>query len=429
MHKAGNCKSTIDRSQWPSMPSKIGCQSQSLVMSKPDSVDSGIPKVDLCVVARSVGRWSEVWLWRQLLGFKQLKPCVMTWEYVNREVYRLDNLPVQLLPFDPLAGEDSLLRWFRRAQSLPVRNFFASVGAERRFIEKQLLERKPRVMLCHYGHTALRVLPIAQKQHIPLVAHFHGLDLSSSLNNRWYRWSLLRALEHFSAIVVVGKHQEKWMIEHGARGERVHLIPCGVPTQDFKHKARQPSKGIQFICVCRLVEGKGVEYCIRAFAQVVKEITDGNLLIVGDGPLRSDLEALRHELGLGQCVTFAGSVFPDRVKDLLSESDVFIQHSLISSTGWVEGFGVSIAEAAATGLPIVATRCGGIVDQVMDGKTGFLVEQRDVDSMAKHMVKLGLDPDLRRKMGQSGRERMVAEFDIQKQIAKLESVLLDCSRE
>ena len=411
------------------MPSKVGYQSQSLVMSKPVSVDSGIPKADLCVVARCVGRWSQVWLWRQLLSFKQLKPCVMTWGYVNREVYRLDNLPVQLLPFDPLAGEESLKRWFRRARSLPSRNFFASVGAERRFIEKQLSEVKPRVMLCHFGHTALRMLPIAQKQHIPLVAHFHGLDLSSSLNNRWYRWSLLRALEHFSAIVVVGSHQEKWMIEHGARGERVHLIPCGVPTQVFKHKARQPSKGIQFICVCRLVEGKGVEYCIRAFAHVVKEITDGHLLIVGDGPLRSDLEALRHELGLGQCVTFTGSVCPDRVKDLLSGSDVFIQHSLVSSTGSMEGFGVSIAEAAATGLPIVATRCGGIVDQVIDGKTGFLVEQRDVDGMAEYMVKLGLSPDLRKKMGQAGRERMVAEFDTQKQIAKLESVLLDCCRE
>ena len=91
--------------------------------------------------------------------------------------------------------------------------------------------------------------------------------------------------------------------------------------------------------------------------------------------------------------------------------------------------GVSVAEAAATGLPIVATRCGGIVDQVIDGKTGFLVEQRDVDGMAEYMVKLGLEPDLRTKMGQAGRERMVAEFDTQKQIAELESVLLDCCRE
>lgn len=413
----------------PSMPTKVVHQNQSLIMSKPVRIGMGVPRADLCVVAQCIGQWPEVWLWRQLLGFKQLKPCVLTWGYINREVYRLDNLPVQILPFDPCAGEDSFRRWFRRARSLPVRNFYASVGAECRFIEKQLLETKPRVMLCHFGHTALRMLPIAQKQHIPLVAHFHGLDLSSSLNNRWYRWSLLRALEHFSAIVVVGSHQKKWMIEHDVQAERVHLIPCGVPTQVFKHKVRQPLKGIRFICVCRLVEGKGVGYCIRAFAHVVKEITNGNLLIVGDGPLRSDLEALRHELGLGECVTFIGSVCPDRVRDLLSESDIFIQHSLVSSTGWVEGFGVSVAEAAATGLPIVGTRCGGIVDQVIDGKTGFLVEQRDVDGMAEYMVKLGLEPDLRKKMGQAGREHMVAEFDTQKQIAELESVLLDCCME
>lgn len=293
-------------------------------------------------------------------------------------------------------------------------------------MEKQLSELKPRVMLCHFGSTALRMLPVAQKRDIPLVAHFHGHDLSSSLRNRWYRWSLLHALEHFSAIVVVGSHQKKWMIEHGVPKERVHIIPCGVPTQVFKHKVRQPSKGMQFICVCRLVEGKGVEYCIRAFANVVKEMINGRLIIIGDGPLESDLKALVHELRLDECVTFAGLVCPDRVRDLLSESDVFIQHSIVSSTGCVEGFGVSVAEAAATGLPIVATRCGGIVDQVIDGKTGFLVEQKDYKSMAERMLQLACDAELRQKMGQEGRKRMIKHFDTKGQIAKLEEVLLNC---
>jgi len=380
---------------------------------------------NLCFAAQHVGEHSEVWLWRQMVGFKRVRPYVLTWKYLNSETFKPNEVSVHILPFHPRPAEGKgISRWIFRLRSLPSVNFYGARGQELKAIERWFSDIKPKVILCHTGQVALKMLPIAQRFAVPLIAHFHGADLSSSLQNRWYRWSLLHSLRHFSAIVVVGRHQMKWMIEHDVQAARVHIIPCGVPTQVFKHKARQPSQGIQFICVCRLFEGKGVGYCIRAFAHVVKEITNGNLLIVGDGPLRPALEALRHELGLGECVTFTGSVCPDRVRDILSESDIFIQHSLVSSTGWVEGFGVSIAEAAATGLPIVGTRCGGIVDQVIDGKTGFLVEQRDVDRMADCMLKLARDAKLREQLGKAGRERMVREFDTEKQIAKLENVLL-----
>jgi len=385
--------------------------------------------VNLAFVSRTIGNQSEVWMWRQLTNFRKLIPHIITWEYVNSELFGLDGLPLQVLPFELRPEEmPGLGRWIYRLKCAPGLNFYASIGAERRFILKVLSEIKPKIILCHFGHTALRMLPIAREQRIPIVVHFHGLDLSSSLYNRWYRWSLLLALKNFSEIVVVGSHQKKWVIKHGVPENRVHLIPCGVPTQIFKYKVRQLSKKIQFICVCRLVESKGVEYCIRAFAQVLKEIGDGRLLIVGGGPLQLKLEALSHWLGLNKYITFTGPVFPNKVIEYLAESDIFVQHSVFASDGSVEGFGVSIAEAAATGLPVVSTRCGGIEDQVIDKKTGFLVEQRDVNAMANCMVRLALDPALRKKIGKAGREHMVASFDAQKQISKLESVLLDCYR-
>jgi len=397
-------------------------------MSKRVKVDKDVPKADLCVVAHCIGHWSEVWLWRQLLGFRYLKPYVLTWKYVNQETFGLENLPMRLLPFDSLAGEDRLLRWFRRVRSLPAGNFYASVGAERRFIKKLLSEMKLRVMLCHFGHAALRMLPVAMELEIPIVAHFHGLDLSSSLNNRWYRWSLLRALDSFNAIVVVGSHQKKWMLQHNVAEHRVHLIPCGVPTEFFRPDWCRRGEGIQFVSVSRLVEGKGLEYSIQAFAHVVRQIPNARLLIVGDGPLRGELEELARSLWLMASVTFVGDVNPEKVRAYLLGSDIFIQHSVNTRAGWVEGFGVSIAEAAACGLPIISTRCGGIQDQVVNGTTGFLVEQRDVDAMADVMMELARDPALRAKFGQAGRERMVREFDTAKQIAKLEAVLLRCCR-
>ena len=335
-------------------------------------------KINLAFVCHSIGRFSEVWMYRQIKGFQKFKPHVFTWEYVNTEQFGLNGTPLKIIPFrarpEQMHGH---ARWIYRLKCLPYFNFYASVGAERKFIRENLLETKPQVILCQFGHAALRLISIAEQIKIPLVAHFHGLDLSSSLKNQWYKWSLLPALKKFSAIVVVGSQQRNWIIEQGISENKVHLIPCGVPTNTFECKVHTPSKIIQFICVSRLIEGKGVDYSIRAFQQIIKKNENVRMVIIGDGPLMPNLKSLSKNLGLGKYITFTGSVFPDQVKKYLSESDIFLQHSIIGSNGCEEGFGVSITEAAASGLPVISTKCGGIPDQVVDGTTGFLVEQKD----------------------------------------------------
>jgi glycosyltransferase involved in cell wall biosynthesis len=305
-------------------------------------------------------------------------------------------------------------------------NFFAAVGTERRRIERLVRDIKPGVILCHFGFMALRMLPVARRLRIPTVAHFHGLDLSSALNNRWYRWSLLRALKEFQAIIVVGSHQKRWVIEQGADPERVFLIPCGVPTGQFKPGRPGPSGGARFVTVCRLDEAKGVDHSIRAFAKVAERFADARLQVVGDGPLRERLEALAGRLGLNDSVTFTGPVAPEQVRNILAESDIYVQHSIVSPRGSTEGFGVAIAEASSCGLPVVATRCGGIEDQLVDGQTGYCVQQKDIEAMAQRMAELAADRGLRERLGAAGRKRMVEMYDSARQAGKLEEVLLGC---
>ena len=385
-------------------------------------------KMKLAFVCHSIGHLSEVWMWRQITGFQKFKPHVFTWEYVNSEQFSLNGTQLNIIPFrarpEQMRGR---ARWIYRLKCVPYMNFYASVGAERQFIRKLLSETKPDVMLCQFGHAALRLISIAEQMKIPIAAHFHGLDLSSSLNSRWYMWSLLPALKKFNVIIVVGSHQKKWLIEQGVPKSKVHIIPCGVPTDVFEYKTRDPSTITQFICVSRLTEGKGVEYSIRAFNEVFEKNQNVRMVIIGNGPLKSNLKSLSENLGLEKHITFAGALFPDQVRNYLCESDVFLQHSITGSDGWEEGFGVSITEAAATGLPVIATRCGGISDQVIDGTTGYLVEQRDFHAMAKFMLKLAAEPALKKEMGLAGRENAVANFDTKKQISKLEAVLMECS--
>jgi glycosyltransferase involved in cell wall biosynthesis len=379
-----------------------------------------------CIIAtRDIGVFSQPWLYRQIVGFQSLQPHVLTWNYHNRDSFQLNGISVKVLSHDPDPFEQpGVGRWFYRLRNAKDLNFYGSVGSERKDIASWLGEIQPDVILCHFGFMGLRMLPVAKELGIPVVVHFHGLDLSSSLRNRWYCRSLLRALNRFSAMVVVGSHQGAWIRRQQVTENRVHLIPCGVPAGEFPPRSHAQKEGIQFLSVSRLDEGKGVEYSLEAFSSLRKDYPKAKYLIVGDGPLKGDLEKRVISLELTESVKFTGAVMQEEVKKYFQNSDVFLQHSIDSSRGWVEGFGVSISEAAASGLPVIATYSGGIPDQVIDGETGFLVNQKDVPAMTDRMRQLMTDAELRRTMGEAGRNRVQEHFDTPGQIQKLENVLL-----
>lgn len=368
---------------------------------------------------------SEVWIRRQLAGFRRIRPEVVCWERRGGDTPSSDGVPVHRMEFEPQPMERPS-RWLLRLRNLVHRNFYGSVGGELRALRRLLRETDAQVVLCHFGHMALRLLPAAAACDVPLVAHFHGLDVSSALRNRWYRTSLLRHLSRFAAIVVVGSHQRQWMLEHGVPAERVHLIPCGVPTAFFSPGPRplRATGPFRIAAVSRLVPWKGIAETIRAVAEARAQGLKAELRVVGDGDQRAELETLVRRLNLDAQVTFLGPRDPTFVRQLLNDSDVFVQHSLTSATGWCEGFGVSIAEAAAMELPVIATRSGGIPDQVLDGETGILIAERDVSGMAAALVHLAQSAELRTRLGRAGRQRMITHFDGDQQIARLEAVML-----
>ena len=374
----------------------------------------------LWVVCRYFGVSSEVWIDRQVRGFSHLRPSIVCWGAQPSPPCQLHQLPFPALP------EERVSRWLRRFQNLPTGNLYGATGREYRALCRLVERTRPAAMLCHFGHMALRLLPVAKRYGIPLVAHFHGLDVSSSLRNKWYRWSLRAALPAFDAIVVVGTHQQRWMLEQGVSQDRVHLIPCGVPTDQFAPDDRPArERAVRFVAVSRLVRWKGLDYTLRAFADVRHADPESTLTIIGDGPDQPALRQLSEELRIAEAVRFTGSIGPQAVRNELQTADVFLQHSLTDASGWTEGFGVSITEAAAMRLPVVVTDCGGIPDQVADGVTGFIVHERDSAAMAERMRRLAAEPVLRQQMGEAGRRRAISEFDTTGQVRKLEQMLID----
>ena len=276
--------------------------------------------------------------------------------------------------------------------------------------------------LIHYGTMAIKFAGRLSEAKIPYAIHFNGFDLSEKVLEPDYVRQIQPALQSAAALIVVAHYMRDWLIEQGVAPARIHYLPYGVPLEQFQPGADHQS-GCRFLMVGRLTAKKAPQATLRAFAKCHHQFPETHLRIVGDGPLLGECQQLVEELHLGAAVDFLGSQPADVVRQELSAADVFVQHSLTPDSGDREGWPVAIAEAAASGLPIVSTRHASIPEQVLDTETGFLVEEQDWQAMANRMVQLAQDPALRRAMGTRARQH-IATWSTVDQVHKLQQILL-----
>jgi len=161
------------------------------------------------------------------------------------------------------------------------------------------------------------------------------------------------------------------------------------------------------------VEVKGIEYALRALAIAKNQLQDFRYTIAGDGPLSSKLEALTTKLGLGQSVKFVGTVSQEEIPHMYEASHVFVLPAVVSNSGEEEGQSVVLAEAQATGLPIVATTVGGIPESVRDGESGLLVPSRNPEALASAILWLFNHPETWARMGHAGRALVEERFNLE----------------
>jgi phosphatidylinositol alpha-1,6-mannosyltransferase len=168
------------------------------------------------------------------------------------------------------------------------------------------------------------------------------------------------------------------------------------------------------LTVARLVEKKGIDAVLRALPSILHAVPEVRYLIVGDGPLRLQLQALAEDLGVARHVLFLGAVehnSPDLPR-YYSACDVYVMPSRsLPGCGEVESFGISYLEAGACGKPVVAGRSGGVEEAVEDGVTGLLVDPLDVNEIVNAIVKILKNGELARRLGENGRKRAAQQPD------------------
>jgi glycosyltransferase involved in cell wall biosynthesis len=235
--------------------------------------------------------------------------------------------------------------------------------------------------------------PLVTTLHLGSVRRLGG---SSGLLASSYERLLGRAVVRGSdRLVAVSSAVARHAIHLGARPERVRVIANGVDTSRFHPDAGRRNGAFRIACVGRLIFNKGPQYLVEAAPEVLLARPEAEFVFVGDGPLRPHLEKRARQLGVSHRLTFLGTR-PD-VASILQTCDILVRPSLL------EGMPLTVLEAMACGLPVVATPVSGTAELVRHGENGLLVPSADPASLARAILRLMADESLREAQGREGR--------------------------
>jgi glycosyltransferase involved in cell wall biosynthesis len=243
-------------------------------------------------------------------------------------------------------------------------------------------------------------------------AHAHDLYV--------YEDGLARKVAGARFAVAISEFNRDLLLRAGAGPTPVEVVHCGVDPAAYAYRDRSPGAApARLLCVAGLREYKGHRYLLAALAGGDGVSSSARLRLVGDGPLRGELEAAADALGVADRVDFLGALAEGEVARELDEASLFVLPSIVGRDGNTEGIPVALMEALAIGVPTVATRVSGVPELVRDGETGRLAEPGDAASLREAIDGLLADPEGAARMADAGRRLVESEFDVERSAGRL----------
>ena len=312
------------------------------------------------------------------------------------EILILSLLPTRFEPRHPIiwrAGLDRLVEYDVQRFSQRIREF------------------KPDLLHAHFAKEATeKARELSGECGAPFAFTAHGYDIHRKPPADFHE----RAVAARGVVTVSQANADYIERTFQVHRSHIHVIPCGVDTTVFRPNGHSPSlHRPTILCVARHVSVKNLSMLLQACRLLRDQSVNFHCVMLGDGPLRGELEAQRLRLRLEDCVEFHGAVDQGEVLRFWQHADV----GVLTSDN--EGMPVSLMEAAACGVPVVATRVGGIPELVMEGVTGVLSPAGDAAEFAKSLELLLLDADLRRRLGSAARLRAEKAFSVTRQVDSL----------
>jgi colanic acid/amylovoran biosynthesis glycosyltransferase len=284
---------------------------------------------------------------------------------------------------------------------------------------------KPDLFLLHFGALGEIYLWLRHSFDIPFVVFFHGDEYNSVQRRRYHDYKNLFSQADF--FLVKSRYSQAKIVELGCRPEKVGIIPFGINPDLYpfsQASTRRASPATKVLGIGRLVENKDFELALKVIKKCAPRYPGLEYSIVGDGPLYPQLSRQIRSQGLEKRCFLKGARNTNWISRELSQTDIYLQPSRLDKNGETETFGNTLLEAQLHGLPVLATRSGSIPELVEHDRTGFLAPESDAEALAGYLAALVEDAELRKRMGERGRNNVLSRFNSKKRVLELEQMLI-----
>ena len=312
-----------------------------------------------------------------------------------------------------LSNRNSVFLNTRKQLWLTILHTFGLISRKNLYSHKDLTEfltqNNVKVILSEYLDYSTTIIDLAKKLGIKLYAHAHGFDVSARLTQKFWEREYLR-LNKTDGIITMSQYSKNKLIKFGLKKELIHVIPYGINLPPLFNKTNV-SKSIKCIAVGRMVTKKAPLLLLESFRLALEKNDLLTLEFIGAGVLYENAVQYIKDHKLEDKVKLHGNLPNDIVINMMKDADIFLQHSITDPvTGDQEGLPVAILEAMAHYLPVISTLHAGIPEAVINNESGLLVNEADTDAMAKAILKLAENKNLRTSMGSAGRKIVENKF-------------------
>ncbi len=349
---------------------------------------------------------TQTFIYDQLIHLQRFRAVVLT----QKKPLNLDVFP--FTPIYSLADESRLSRYWNRKLCFPLIKRMP-------FYEKIIARESPDVIHAHFGGMAFRLARSAQHFGIPLITYLYGHDIPKIRRKKNRR----KIFKQGTVFLVLSQGMGAEIEQLGCPAHKIRVLDVGIDPDEFPLRQQPPDPaGFTVLTVARLVEKKGIRYLIEAMGILKDRFAHLNCRIIGDGPLRDDLEQRIRRLDLQNRIKITGYVPYASLGEEYRRAHCFVLPSLTGRHGERDELSMVTKQALASGLPVITSDHAGIAETFKDGVHGILIPERNTAALADALARLIEDPSLAAGFAVNGRKLVEETFNVKKAVARLEEI-------
>ncbi len=355
---------------------------------------------------------SETFIYGYIAHLSRLRPVCLADRFANLDAF-------------PFPSRDSFVIVDRPYTPGGLfRVLFRKLARRDLHVERILRREKVRLLHAHFGPSGVRALTYKRGTRLPLVTTFYGYDVSALARAGVWRRRYSHLFVQGDLFLVEGPSLRDKLVDLGCPRGKIQVQRIGIPLQEISFRPRLPKPpGAKAVAIFsgRFVEKKGLLVALAACAAARRRTQAFEFRIIGDGPLRKEVENSIERLDMGSYVKLLGFLgYREYLKEMAA-ADFFLHPSLTASDGDSEGGApTTILEAQAAGLPIISTTHADIPNIVLPGKSALLAPEGDVIALAEHIGLLITEQERWHHMGAAGRRYVEERHDIRRETESLE---------